>query len=736
MECPQDWQERAQHAYQQANYAEAIQLYEQAISANPTVKSWYWHLGLLRLLNEEEAEAQTTWLVGMADGEPEEIEQWSEALWQVLKAEAEQQENLAKHRCAWLIRQYMAEIAPQDLENGLRSLQLALQAQSLTGDALADSGVGELLQAADTAAVDRDLLAFVLQDLLDRLPLETAVLDFAAACLPHLQDRPLALTDALMLAATRAAYAHLHPAIAAGYAELCLHINPNNSEVLRHLAFFYQDAGRYQEGIDMARRCLAVAETLADKVFANHILLRGFATATGYWDESLKVLEQRQSLLTDLIQAWPTNLDEAATLRLFNAGFFFPYFQDEPEQTRPLQNQVARLCQESVQRYARDRVQHYRITASNDGCDRSPNKKLRIGYLSHCLKQHSVGWLARWLFQHHDRQNFEIYTYLINQDPISPFAQQWFVPPSDKAYGFDLMGTEVLEQIHRDRIDILIELDSITLDVLCEALAIKPAPIQATWLGWDASGLPAIDYFLADPYVLPENAQDYYAETILRLPQTYIAVDGFEVGVPTLRRDQLNIPNDATVYFVTQRGYKRHRQHACLQMQIIKSVPNSYFLVKGAADEVATQQFFTEIAEETGVSPDRLRFLPWAPSEFVHRANLGIADVVLDTFPYNGATTTLETLWMGIPLVTKVGKQFSSRNSYTMMLNAGVEEGIAWTDEDYLAWGVRLGKDKHLREQISWKLKQSRYTAPLWDAAKFTREMERAYTQMWRTYLQ
>jgi predicted O-linked N-acetylglucosamine transferase (SPINDLY family) len=114
---------------------------------------------------------------------------------------------------------------------------------------------------------------------------------------------------------------------------------------------------------------------------------------------------------------------------------------------------------------------------------------------------------------------------------------------------------------------------------------------------------------------------------------------------------------------------------------------------------------------------------------------LAIADVVLDTYPYNGATTTLETLWMGIPLVTRVGEHFSSRNSYTMMVNAGITEGISWTNEEYVEWGVRFGKEPELRKQVAWKLWKSRQTAPLWNAKAFTQEMEKAYQQMWQGYV-
>lgn len=267
-------------------------------------------------------------------------------------------------------------------------------------------------------------------------------------------------------------------------------------------------------------------------------------------------------------------------------------------------------------------------------------------------------------------------------------------------------------------------------------MAIKPAPVQVTWLGWDASNIPMIDYYIADPYVLPEDAQAHYTEKIWRLPQTYIAVDGFEVGVPTLRRDELGIPNDSIIYLTAQRAYKCHPDIVRLQLQILKAVPNSYLLVKGLSDQKSLENFFFEIAQSEGVECERLKFLPLAACEEIHRANLGIADVVLDTYPYNGATTTMETLWMGIPIVTRVGEQFAARNSYTMMINAGITEGIAWTDEEYVEWGIKLGTDENLRQQIAWKLRKNRQTAPLWNGKQFTREMENAYEQMWQKYIE
>jgi predicted O-linked N-acetylglucosamine transferase (SPINDLY family) len=147
-------------------------------------------------------------------------------------------------------------------------------------------------------------------------------------------------------------------------------------------------------------------------------------------------------------------------------------------------------------------------------------------------------------------------------------------------------------------------------------------------------------------------------------------------------------------------------------------------------DIAETQEFFEKIAKSEGVSPDRLRFLPVVSYEEIHRANLAIADVVLDTYPYNGATTTLETLWLEIPIVTLVGEQFAARNSYTFLKNIGVTEGIAWNQEEYIQWGIKLGKDEKLRQEVAWKIRQSKFNSPLWYGKEFVKELEKAYQQM------
>lgn len=731
------WHEQAQQYHLNKNYDEAAKIYENAIELEPEEKSYYWHLGLMLLLQGKEEEAHTTWLLGMMDGEGEQLEEWTKEVIQVLETEAHRSEDLKDYLMAWLVRGHIREIQPENLNNLLSLIEVSMESQLFTGQQLEEWGVIELLHQQQPGTLEATRLLAVLEKVLESDPLHPTTLKFAALSMPHVYQHSDFL-KVILLAAVEVANFLLVPPVAVFLLELFLRIDDTHPEVLGNLATFYQNSGNYSLGIEMARRYALYVEELPDKVQANYLILRGLMSAGGYWSEASAVLDQQESLLLNLREPQLRGLPQAQVSRLQTSAFFFPYFRDLPQTNRKIQNQVARVCQSYFQDRAKEPVERYHQRAVNLQVmgSKERSRPLKIGYLSHCLKSHSVGWLARWLFQYHDRDHFDIHLYLIGYRERKDSLQEWYAAQGYRVRKLEYDPMEIAEKIHEDNIDILIELDSVTLDITCQLMALKPAPVQVTWLGWDASGLPSIDYFLADPYVLPEDAPNYYAEKIWRLPQTYIAVDGFEVGVPTLRREELNIPHDAVVYFSGQKGYKRHPDTARLQMKIIKNVPNSYFLIKGYADKEAINTFFTKLAEEEGVARERLRFLPPAPTEAIHRANLGIADVVLDTYPYNGATTTLETLWIGIPLVTRVGEQFAARNSYTMMMNVGVSEGIAWSDEEYVEWGIRLGKDPLLRQDISWRLQRSRQTSPLWNAEQFTRNMEKAYQQMWMNYIQ
>lgn len=700
------------------DYSNASLLYENAISVDPTSRTNYWYLGLSLLLSGQELEAQFAWGMVTAEADVNEIESCEQELCHILIQEAERQEDIKEYSTAWLIRQHVREIKPQNFDNLVQIIYLELNLNTFSQDSLNQLDIIELLQQEPNSLIQESIILQLVQNILNSKLDYKSVLNIIYSCIPHIRHNPKEYINLLLPIAGKISE-NSHP-IAQEILEACLDLDPENMTTLGYLVDAYIYSGNYSKSINLIRDYITKTDNLLQKITVYFLLVLSLMSAGTEWKESEAAFNSYVSYLLQQAQQDPNLL----SIYLCKGMAFAAYFNDNPQDNRTTQNYLFNICQNNQHR-------------DNPALIYSHIKKSslkRIGYLSTSLRSHSVGWLARWLFKYHDRSRFQIYGYF-PQYYKGDTQQLWFDNHIDKSYraGIECVGTlpDFAEQIYRDQIDILVDLDSLTSSTCCEIVSLKPAPLQITWLGLDASGIPAIDYFIADKYVLPDNAQDYYSEKIWRLPNSYIAVDGFEIGVPTLHRHHLNIPNDSTIFLTAQKGYKRHSDTIKLQMKIIKAVPNSYFLIKGIADQQSTQNLFLEIAEQEGVTGDHLRFLKINGTEAEHRANLAIADVVLDTYPYNGATTTMETLWMCIPLVTRVGEQFAARNSYTMMMHAGITEGIAWNDQEYVDWGIKLGNDESLRKQIFWKLKESRNTSPLWNAKQFAREMESAYEKMW-----
>lgn len=711
--------------------AQLVSQCEESIEQSPDDRSLYWNLSAAYLLNRQEEEAQMVWMSVLSEA-GDEVEAWTNELSSHLWNQAMNAENQSDEESAYLLYYYLCETSPTSVLGLLKLLKLTIDREDIENIKLLILRLTEALESTDLTLEYENLLLHVLYEILEKVPFLLGVGELLKVSVFYIEE-PLTVMRLFLPQAVRIAHSLRAYSVAAEISEAYLLRDPDNYEFLGHLAAFYQNAGIYEKGISIAKRHFDLAPGLVDKIFSSHLILRGLLSAGGLWNEAVEASHLHIKMLSNLTVKDTQNLISVQTLRLFTSSYYLPYFSDSFDNRR-LINHVSQLCQKSVESYSliSNRATDIKTSPSH------PAKRLKVGYLSYCMCQHSVGWLARWLIQYHDHEKFELYGYFINDRPYDSLYQL-YVQSFDHSCCLETefrQDTQAFAQkIRDDGIDILIDLDSITLDVSCEILAMKPAPIQATWLGWDAIGMSAIDYFIADPYVLPDHAQDSYTEKIWRLPETYLAVDGFEVAVPTLKRETLGIKPEAVIFLTAQKGYKRHRDTALLQMKIVAGTPNSYLLVKGSSGDEVIQSFFNEVADEAGVDRDRLRFLERDSSEAIHRANLRIADVVLDTYPYNGATTTMETLWMEVPIVTRVGEQFAARNSYTMMMNAGVTEGIAWSAEEYVKWGIKLGTNAQLRQEVSWKLRQSKQTSPLWDSKAFTKNMEKAYLEMYDAYV-
>jgi predicted O-linked N-acetylglucosamine transferase (SPINDLY family) len=706
------------------NLEQIVNHYEKILNEGNTCTHNYWYLGLAYLLQERELDAQATWFIPFEDALDSEIATLNNELLDVLDRFASQELAGNNINNTWLISQHLRELSPTHLNNFFRSILVEIKLGQFTSDILAEWGANEVLSIDPNARVDRDLLSELLRSLLV-FPSECTS-NFIRTCLvTYFNDSTEALEN-ITTEIIKVTHRIGSSLFTIEILDVCRTLQPKNPKISSVLCREYSYLRNHIKAIEVGESIYNICDNLPDKIRVSYTLIAVHLNA-GNWKEIDTLFKRHQELIEEFINQKYANIDLRDNQRMIVSSAFYPYKEDRPTYYRNIQNQISKLYLE----YNYAHVKNY-------DAETAPLLKqtgtIRIGYLSSTLKSHSVGWLSRWVWQYHDRDKFQIFTYCINQNPDDIFYQQWFRDRSHISYCMGSDGERIAAQIRADKIDILIDLDSLTLDTTCQVLAAKPASVQVTWLGWDATGLSTVDYFIADPYVLPDNAQTYYQEKIWRLPQTYLAVNGFEVGIPTLRRQDLDIPDDAVIYWSGQKGFKRHPDTVRSQMRILKGVPNSYFIIKGETDPTIIKEFFGQIAAEEGVDYDRLRFIGSVADELTHRANMEIADIVLDTFPYNGATTTLETLWMGIPMVTQVGQQFAARNSYTFMLNAGIEEGIAWSQEEYIEWGIKLGLDRDLRDKIAGKLRSGRTTAPVWNAKQFTLDLEQSYQEMWTKY--
>jgi len=733
---PDTLSQQAKTAFNQNNYAQALLFYEQLMEVEPEQIRHVWYFGLCQLLLGQEIEAQLTWTMAMSEAEPMQIEHWAEELEHILRAEAERQQSAETWQMAWAIRQHLHELAPTDINNLLHLIRLAVKLDLFTGDYLEMLGVTELLQTQSYHGLNESLLLQAVEDALMAEYEDTRVQVMTEIALQRI-DNPQSIFNAFAprVFTLNDDAGHRHLNLECYLAEICLRYDATDLAIMSILSLAYELLNRTLEAVKTARQALAACQSLEEKMVHLGFLAIRLLRTGSCWQEVEELFEQQKRLMVKLLEQYmPSSKNPLDSNLLTCCSFYTYYLSDSPALHRRFQNQLAELFQTDAQFQSKQTFEKCQKRVST--AHAQPQQKLKIAYLSRSMRRHSVGWLARWLMKYHDRDRFDIHTYHLGMEEVTDFTKQWFIDPTTRSTVFngehwEEVATHICEE---GKIDILVDLDSITHGNICHVMALKPAPVQVSWLGFDASGIPAVDYFLADPYVLPESAQSYYTEKIWRLPSTYLAVDGFELGVPSLRRDSLGIPTDAVVYLTAQDGRKRHPEMMRLQIKILQEVPNSYLLIKGLGD-LSVQDAFGQVAEEEGVGRDRLHFLSANKYESTHRANLGIADVVLDTYPYNGATTTLETLWVGIPIVTRVGQQWAARNSYAFMTNVGITEGIAWTDEEYLEWGVRLGKDAALRQNIRMRLLQSRQTSPLWNTRQFARDMETAYEQMWKNYL-
>lgn len=364
---------------------------------------------------------------------------------------------------------------------------------------------------------------------------------------------------------------------------------------------------------------------------------------------------------------------------------------------------------------------------------KTPERKLRVGFVSCDFRTHSVAFFVEPLLRSHDREKFEFFCYSSSQtkDKYTGLLQGYVENWRDI---LALSDAEAAELIRRDGIDILIDLGGHTSDHRLLIFARKPAPVQVSWLGFpDTTGITAIDYRLSDTLADPPVFDKYSAEKVVRLP------GGFHCYCPFPNAPAIvPLPQENTghVTFGSFNNYaKTSTEIASLWVEILNRVPGSMLMLKslGLADEqvrAAVRERFSRL----GLDPDRLIICPRTVSIYDHLAMYNQVDIALDTWPYNGTTTTFEALWMGAPLMTLTGDTHASRVGASLLANCGLQDLICQSPEEYVRKTVAFAEQPEALRRARTLMRVRLLHSPLLSEEWFTRKFEAAVRGMWREY--
>jgi predicted O-linked N-acetylglucosamine transferase (SPINDLY family) len=334
------------------------------------------------------------------------------------------------------------------------------------------------------------------------------------------------------------------------------------------------------------------------------------------------------------------------------------------------------------------------------------------------------------VFECHDRTRIETSGVSIGPDDGSAMRRRF-----ERAFGrFIDVGAksdiEIASLLRRMEIDIAVDLMGFTEGGRPGIFKHRPAPIQVNYLGYPGTiGGDWLDYLIADHVVVPEDRRRFYAEQIVYMPGSFLPRDAsVAVSSAPITRAEEGLPDEGFVFACFNNAYKLNPSMFDIWMRLLRAVEGS---VLWLPENNRANQNLMRDAQARGVERDRLIFAPFRKSPDEHLARLRLADLFLDTLPYNAHTTASDALWAGLPVLTCVGDTFAGRVAASLLHAVGLPEMVTHTLDDYEALALKLVRDTDTLAAIANKLRDHRDTYPLFDTVRFTRHLEAAYTRMW-----
>ena len=348
--------------------------------------------------------------------------------------------------------------------------------------------------------------------------------------------------------------------------------------------------------------------------------------------------------------------------------------------------------------------------------------RIKIGYLSGDLHMHAVGLLTAELYETHDRSRFEVHAFCWSREDGSPLRAR-LRAGFDKVWPIGALSDEAAAQLIAEQgMDILVDLQGLTAGARPAILCHRPAPVQVSYLGFPGScGIPGVDWVVADRYVMPPELLPFSSERPIYVPDCYQVSDRKREVGPRPTRAQYGLPEDAFVYCAFNNNFKFTEDVFRSWMRVLHAVPGSVLWL--LADNPWAQENMCRAAEAAGVARERLIFAPRvAPPDYL--ARLQVADLFLDTFPYNGGTTASDVLWMGVPLLTLSGRSYISRMAGSLLTHVGLPDLITTSLAEYERMAIHLGRTPARVASYRRYLAEHGRASVLFDTPRFVRELE------------
>jgi protein O-GlcNAc transferase len=365
-----------------------------------------------------------------------------------------------------------------------------------------------------------------------------------------------------------------------------------------------------------------------------------------------------------------------------------------------------------------------------------PHEKIRVAYLSADFHDHVMAYQLAELIERHDRSRFEILGVSFAPDDGSEIRVR-LVKGFDSFLDVRAQGDhEVARTLRELEVDIAVDLMGHTCDARMGIFAERCAPIQVNYLGYaGTTGADYVDYVVGDPVVLPFEHQPFYSERIVQLPESFFACDTQRpIASRVPRRLEAGLPDQGFVFCCFNNAAKLQPVTFDLWMRLLQEVPGSVLWL--SPKQASAERNLRQEAQARGIAPQRLVFAEREAKMEDHLARHHLADLFLDTLPYNAHATAGDALWAGLPVLTCLGGSFAARVAASLVTAVGLPELVTASLADYEALALRLARDAPLLGALRQRLERHRKSHPLFDTARLCRHIEAAYTIMWQTWQQ